>query len=605
MKKNVLKICFYGISGVFLGTVPAYAQWPTFDVAEVFNTVETSVSQVEGQVATGMETISTANIQQSIGDKLGGLSKIKDQAAAAKAKADKAQKQAKRLEKVKEMKEEYAKKAANAMDTANALKDKGTSAIDQANALKEKGTSAIEQANAYKEEGLNAYNSATSAVDSYKEQADALKETANAAKEAGANKIDSLTGKDTDIQTQNVPVLNEEKAAITNEPLNTRLQNGFGAANSAETVQKFDTSADLSARQAFKGNAAQNDLPQMTKISITEEGNTGDDLWEEEEEAVVITKELPKSLSGTEKTVLITEEGDLFEDEELPLTTDAMTASKPFIRSSGDVFSKTETLTEEIEIENGEPAEQAKKLRGGAFTATGGTIPEAGIKTPADADNTLVSAGKGASETVNTKNAVKNTTVQDNNAGKRNIVTPENNRLQKGFGKVSYQYEYKASYAAQSGEFKTGTDEDGNFYFPDAFATWVGLNYDETADADKLLAAIDGICEDLKSRTNTETQEYSRRFDYEVIGKMRANAMAHSAVLANEAQSGKAVEDLEKTVERAQDTAMTQLSGLGELEAAQLRQNRNNIIIACDEINAKVFDEIRRYCETYKPQRKE
>ena len=73
---------------------PAGAQWPTVDIAAIFNAIKTGVSQVQTQVSTGQETLSSINIQQALGDNLGALTKFKNP-------LKEAEKESKRAEKAK------------------------------------------------------------------------------------------------------------------------------------------------------------------------------------------------------------------------------------------------------------------------------------------------------------------------------------------------------------------------------------------------------------------------------------------------------------------------------------------------------------------------
>ena len=107
MKKEYVKI----LGGAVLGlgfVLPAQAfVWPSFDITEIANTIMTGISQIEAQVSTVQETYSTSNILQAIGDNLGGLSKIKDQAKELEKQKEKAERIAARVEKLKKLKADY------------------------------------------------------------------------------------------------------------------------------------------------------------------------------------------------------------------------------------------------------------------------------------------------------------------------------------------------------------------------------------------------------------------------------------------------------------------------------------------------------------------
>ena len=57
---------------------PAHCQWPTLDLSQVTNMINGWTAQIESTSSTIQSTLSVGNIQQQIGDAVGGLSKFAD-----------------------------------------------------------------------------------------------------------------------------------------------------------------------------------------------------------------------------------------------------------------------------------------------------------------------------------------------------------------------------------------------------------------------------------------------------------------------------------------------------------------------------------------------
>lgn len=469
MKKNLSMLLGGVLLSAFLRVSPAMAfGWPTFDIAEVANTIFSGISQIESQISTAMETYSIANIQQSIGDKLGGLQKIKDVKAKLAKEKEKLDKIKKRAEKVMELKRKYEQAAKNAINQAQDAYSKAQGYVDDAK----------NQINNAKNQVEGAVNNVKNQVENVKNQVEDAKNQVEGAINGAKDQIDNIK--------------NQAENAINNA--NNQFSDLFG--NSGDAFNSPEDNFNFENTPSVGGG--------------TSTGQT----------------------SGMSETV------DLFGEE-------AATVPEEEEISWDDGTSNNDgetSIEDEFSIEK-----ESEKLK-------------------------------------------------ENETEKEGELSIEGRTKVKAFGKTSFYLDFKKSYASGVGGFKTGTDDDGTFYFPDAFAQWTGINFDDEVDEDKFLSGVDAICADLQSSENHETQEFDNKFDYEVMGQMRAAAHAHSAVRKNEADNGKTLDDLRNMNEVAGGTTMTQTSGFGEIGEAQVYYNKKEIVRLSDEIFSRVFEEIRKYC---------
>ena len=529
MKRN-LSILFGGmVLGVFLRIAPACAfGWPTFDLAEVFNTISSTISQVQSQISTTMETYSIANIQQAIGDKLGGLQKIKDAKAKIEKAKEKLEKAKKRAEKVIELKKKYEQAA---KDAINEVKDAYSTAkgyVDEAKNQVENVKNQVEGAvDNVKNQVENVKNQVEGAVDNVKNQVEGAKNQVENAINGAKNEVNNIKN-----QVEN-----------TANGFNDQFTDLF---SSPEDNFDFETTLGGGTQTGATGG----------QTSQTSEGGA-DDFFSQPGESLTGVEDLEWGEGTTQGNEAISANGAT-ENNFQTNTTDGQASESG--ESESDVFFS----------QSGENSTGAEDLEWDEGTTQGN-------------DEVLTDdANENKPQNIELKEGLGETQLE----GRKQV---------KAFGKVSFYLDFRQSYASSSNGFKTGTDSDGNFYFPDAFAQWAGINFDDEVDEDKFMEGVDKICADLKSPENHETQEFDNRFDYEVMGQMRAAAEAHSSVIKNEAESGKTLDDLLNMNESVSGTTMMQNSGFGEIGEAKVHYNKQEIIRLSDEIFARVFEEIRKY----------
>lgn len=546
MRRHLLTLLSGMLLSAFIRVSPAYAfGWPTFDLGEVFNTIQSTISQVQTQISTTMETYSIANIQQAIGDKLGGLQKIKD----AKAKIEKAREKAeqikKRAEKVMELKKKYEEAAKNAI---NQVQDAYSTAQGYVNDVKNQVENVKGQVegtiNNVKGQVENVKNQVEGTINNVKGQVENVKNQIENVKGQVENTVNNVNSQVNDLfgsPEDNFDFENNSSnggsAGFTQTNNNTGFQTDGGTGIISGGSFGEDTLGNVN-EQTLGGSAqagAENGFVRKTSEDVEEltDIEWGDGTKVEEEEVVVKVKKDIELKNKEDLSEIEISEQPVEKIKSVEIKTDEINKKGEVIKSKIDLINEREILV-----------------------------------SPKDADK------------LNLKEA-------PDIKGRTEV---------KAFKKVSFYQDFKTSHAAQTGSMKTGTDDEGNFYFPDAFAQWVGINFDDTPDEQKLWDGIEKICADLKSSENHQTQEFDHRFDYDIVGQMRANAQAHSAVSANEAESGKTVDDLSNMIDAAGGTTMTQISGMGEIGAAQVRQNRQEIVRLSDDVLSRVFDEIRSYC---------
>ena len=578
-KKHISKL-FYGVAlATLLSTSPAFAfGWPTFDIAEVFNTIQSVISQAQAQIATVQETISVANIQQAIGDKLGALSKIKDAAAKIKKAEEKAEKIRKRGEKILELKKKYEKAAQDALQQ---VQDKYQEGVKFVNDTKN-------QIEGVKNQVEGAYNDAKSQIEGVKNQVEGAYNNAKNQVEGVKNQVEGAYNNAKNqvdgVKNQVEGAVNGVKNQIDNaknqaQDLYGGLQNGFGGTTNA---------ADGSF-EPFQFGHSEDSNP------------TGGAM-------------VPLGSNSTGSTYSIEDGADLWGDGNFDEDGTGVTAFETTSTQNGALKSGSEMLQDA-----GKSDFSQNNQNGAGVLDTGA---RSAFKTPAEdnvslfneepvvnVDTALSVNDKGKTAPLqdqekglsifneepvsNVAPVLNKTSVKT--TGNKTEMPADNATMRKAFGKVSYNFVIKNSFAAQS-DILTGTDEEGNYYFPDTFAAWVGFNFDEKLDEDKMTVAVKTICDDLNSKNAQDVEAYKNRF-MQIIKEARAHAEAYTAAAVGATESEKTTDDLSQMIDTASDSARTQLAGVGEIGVNEIAQNKKQMVMTADALQAEIFDEMLQYCQ--------
>ena len=250
LKKNLVQSVLGCVVLTFCALPNANAIFPTFDIAEVAQTISSANSQVQSVLNSAQSTVAQVNIQQSIGDALGGLSKFKDlekqkkkiekaakKAQAAKERYEKAKKRYEEAQKTyNKAKEKYDTIKKEVSETVNDAKQKIEGVKEQVNNVQEQVNNFKEQANNIKAQAENTVNQVKNgynqAVSTYEQTKNAVETKVNGVKntvegyktqaEGVVNKINGQSGENVSVsgvQTQTFDIDESSLDAVSVDDL--------------------------------------------------------------------------------------------------------------------------------------------------------------------------------------------------------------------------------------------------------------------------------------------------------------------------------------------------------------------------------------------------
>ena len=190
--KSISKFFYGALAAWFLSVSPAHAiGFPTLDITEVLNTIQSVISQAQAQISTVQETLSIANIQQAIGDKVGGLKAFQTAKKWAEEQKEKLEKQAKRLQRLNELKKKYEQEARQAISDVKEKYDQAKGVVDSAvqtvNDTKDKIEGIGNQVENFAQNVQNKVNDVKSEIDN-------IKQNVSNGLENIENTVNNLTG---------------------------------------------------------------------------------------------------------------------------------------------------------------------------------------------------------------------------------------------------------------------------------------------------------------------------------------------------------------------------------------------------------------------------
>ncbi len=162
--------------------------------------------------------------------------------------------------------------------------------------------------------------------------------------------------------------------------------------------------------------------------------------------------------------------------------------------------------------------------------------------------------------------------------------------------KTSYENYTPMGYADMG--VKTGTDKEGNYFFPDELAWWCNINYDDKIDEEKALECFHKICDDLNAKDATEAKKNKDRFGI-LLGQSLAHNFAAAVSIKDKAASSKVVDDVHDTLGKSGDDLRTQVSGNGEVTDAQLLMTKDTLLIEAGKQEVTIIEAIETYCRYY------
>lgn len=557
LKSDVLKLL--GTVALSVLVVPeGYAQYPTLDVASVGQSISSGISNVGTQLSTVEESISTLNIQQTLGDKLGGLEKLKDLDKIKQKAEEKAKKVKERAEKIKKMKEDAEKKIADAKNKVEEVKNKATSVVDDAKnkveEVKNKATSVVEDAKnkvnevketaeGYKDKAVDMYNQGKSTVEGYKDKAVDMYNQGKSTVEGYKDRADELAGR--------------VKGGSPVDQSGEILEEDFVALERDVQVAPQNDELGLKRDDLRWAEGVQSSLETFEIDENTLDGTTPQDLWLENRDVQAVQQE-QKSEPQVRKPFVAPKATDVSDSKEDSLPAIQPNVKKEVIQSSvvKEPVKSTPKAIKDVKADSS-PAVEVQAVKA--------TVKE---KTP------VMTEG-------------------ENKAVKEKTTGP------KAFKKVSYSTYFPMSFAEESQSFKTGTDDNGNYYFSDELAKWCDINFDDDFSESVAEGCIIKICQDYNRSNASEAAEQRARFSVIELDSLKYN-MAFAMKMKQKYASDKVADDTEKTLGSSQDTEMDQLSGLGNLDGLYIEQARDANLMKAGELEMAVYEGIRAYCQNFR-----
>ena len=179
MRKNIKFVAAAVFVSVALYSTPSYAfLWPTFDIAEVLNTISGYITKAKSTASTIKSTLSIGKIQQAIGDNVGSLSKFVDVKEKAEKEQLKLEKRKARAERLLALRQKW---AAEMGKLVNNIKDPYSQLRSYAKDYYSDGKELFDKGQKYYQEGQKLYDSAKKEYDSAKSDYESIKKQYEAA----------------------------------------------------------------------------------------------------------------------------------------------------------------------------------------------------------------------------------------------------------------------------------------------------------------------------------------------------------------------------------------------------------------------------------------
>lgn len=174
MKNTKFKvIAAIAFMSVALHTTPSYAfLWPTFDIAEVVNTISGYVTKAKSTASTIKSTLSVGKIQQAIGDNVGSLSKFVDAKEKAEKEQEKLEKRKARAERLLAQRKKWAEDMGKLI---NNIKDPYSQLRDYAKDYYSDGKELFDKGQKYYQEGQKLYDDYKKEYDNAKKEYEEIK----------------------------------------------------------------------------------------------------------------------------------------------------------------------------------------------------------------------------------------------------------------------------------------------------------------------------------------------------------------------------------------------------------------------------------------------
>ncbi len=601
----MMKRCFLKTSGVMAAVLMLYSAranaflWPTFDISAIAQAIETKATEAQKQMSEVESTMSTVNIQQTLGDNLAGITKLKDPAKEAQKKKEKMEKQQKRMQKFAELKKKYdaAKKKYDAAKKkydevkkdVDGVKKQAEGYINDAKEAYGQAKTAYEEGKKQVDSAINeakkAYNDAQEAVNSARGQIEGAVNTVNEAK----NQINNA--KDTVSQAFGRESSGSEALGGTGFSIGSTLESDDGSWYAQE--ENFNITDDLFVDDEdtlpYNAPAVQTIAPARPAVISTNPSGvnyTGGVT----PVLPAVAPVLPSEMFGTDEAqsedILIKEQKGVVS----PVTKEDIEALDGMWEEGADTGTEASDITE-------------GKLNADAELKKGDLIKEGAANNDKKASAVSVAPSQSKEPAI-----MKNTSPQSTQSVAPKAVSPQKDVGPKAFGRVSYNSYISMSFAEEQtcpkNCGKVGFNEKSGRVLPDELADWCCIGFDNATDEsfeideDAMSCCIKTICEDLNATDSSVQQENMDRFN-----KLRAQAIAANFAFASEMKqkysTTQTEEDLDNVKTAASGSVTSQLGGNAEITSVDVDVQKDTLLIKAGILEMSVIDSIVSYCQNY------
>ncbi len=544
--------------------------FPTLDIEAVCNGIDAQLNQIQSKLTMIQETMSIDNIKQVLGDKFAGLAKLKD---VQKIKA-KLEEKKKRLEERKKRLEALKKKYEEAKKWINEKKEKVEETVEHGKKVYNQGKEIYDQA--YKE-GKKLYEEGKQIYDKGKDVYDKGKEYYEQGKQ---------------LYAEGQQILASEKQTADKDQLlynESQQANAAGQSSYGDGKQIYDTGKSVydNGKEVYQSSS------KIIEVATKTDWNNPKSVMENIAIMQQETVHLGNNLSGMEKDLntldtkfLNTISGDTVETTEK--TTMFSNEQKTYFDSDGKILKKDEIQTNQT-LRRPFAAEQENQS---VLKNT----------TNKDTKNQILSDKKS-----DTKSNIKSKIGTDTK-----MITPSilNSKTPSAFKKTSENtlnldvfaaHYVSMGHAAAVGEsFKTGTDEDGNFYFADGLANWCQINYDDRISEDTFEKCFNTICGELNAEVEEDRNEAKKKYQ-NVLAETIPSIFNKANAIKNKAGSSTVDGDMDDLKLKAGDSTRANIAIEIENASIDLDAARDQLQLALGDLELSILnDKYMSYCEDQK-----
>lgn len=584
-KRFFLKTSVAAVFALMLYSAPASALWPTFDISAIAQAIETKATEAQKQMSEVESTMSTVNIQQTLGDNLAGITKLKDPAKEAQKKKEKMEKQQKRMQKFAELKKKY--------DAAKKKFDEKKQKYDD---LKKDINNIKKQAEGYVNDAKEAYGQAKSAYEEGKKQ---VESSINEAKKAYNDAQEAVNSAKGQIEGA-VNTVNEAKNQINNakdtvSQAFTRESSGFGALGGAD----YPIGSTLEGDDSWYSEGG--------------DFNITDDLFVDDEDTLPYNAPAVQTIAPARPAVISANpSGVNFTGGVAPVLPAVAPVLPDEMFGTDEVQSEDILIKEQKGVVSPVTKEDIEALDGmweeGADTGTEASdITEGKLNADAELkEGDLIKDG--AANNGKKASAISEDPLQSKEPAAVKAIAPQKDVGPKAFGKVSYNSYISMSFAEEQtcpkNCGKVGFNEKSGRVLPDELADWCCIGFDNATDEsfeideDAMSCCIKTICEDLNATDSSVQRENMDRFN-----KLRAQAIAANFAFASEMKqkysTTQTEEDLDNVKTAASGSVTSQLGGNAEITSVDVDVQKDTLLIKAGILEMSVIDSIVSYCQNY------